>query len=87
MSEEKFSHSDRREALTSLRFFFSLSLCRDEGLSVNGSVVRLLPSPLPSLPPPVKPSEDGGADRLAGYEEGARGEEGEFDLFFKSGTK
>lgn len=55
---------------------------------MNGEALRLLSSPpLPSVPPPVKPSEDDGADRLAGNEESARGEEGEFDSFFKRGTK
>lgn len=49
--------------------------------------LRLFVSPLPSLPPPVKPSDNSGADRLARNKEGARGEEGEFDSFFKSGPK
>lgn len=49
--------------------------------------LRLFFSPLPPLPPPVKPSDNSGPDRLARNKEGARGEEGEFDSFFKSGTK
>lgn len=50
-------------------------------------VLRLFFSPLASLPPPVKPSDNSGADRLARNKERRRGEEGEFDSFFKSGTK
>lgn len=40
-------------------------------------------SPLPSRPPPVKPSDNSGTDRLATNKEGAGGKEGEFDLFFE----
>lgn len=45
-----------------------------------------LSSPI-SASTPVKPSDNSGADRLARNKEGARGEEGKFDSFFKSGTK
>lgn len=60
-----------------------------KGLACEWRLLRLFFffSPLPSLPPPVKPSDNSGADRLARNKEGARGEEGEFDSFFKTGTK
>lgn len=54
------------------------------------SVLRLFFTPPPSFPllsqprpPPVKPSDNSGTDRLATNKEGAGGKEGEFDLFFK----
>lgn len=66
-----------KEPLTRF-FFFSL---RGKGLSCEWRVLRLFFSPLPSLPPPVKPSDNSGADRLARNKEGARGEEGVWLIF------
>lgn len=83
---EKLFHSFWKEALTRF-FFFFFFFFRGKGLACEWRVLRLFFSPLPSLPPPVKPSDNSGADRLARNKEGARGEEGEFDSFFRRGTK
>lgn len=56
-----------------------------KGLTCEWSVLRLFPSPLPSLPPPVKPSDNSGADRVARNKERARNEVWIF--FSNSGTK
>lgn len=58
-----------------------------KGLVCEWRALRVFFSAHPSLPPPVKPSDNSGVDRLATNKEGVRGEGGEFDSFFKSGTK
>lgn len=83
----KCFYSFWKEALT--RLFFPrqrFGLWMESSTSVFHSFFSLFSS-LPSLPPPVKPSDNSEADRLAGNKEGARGEEGEFDSFLQGGTK
>lgn len=66
-------------------FFFCFSSSEVKVWPVNGEFYVCFSLLSHLLPPPVKPSDNSGADRLAGNKKGS--ERWEFDSFFKRGTK